>query len=418
MEDDTALKSPKIKIDDLIDDDSEEESIPEWAYYENLKETLHQQNHDRVYELFNSDLFHPPIATMLKMNPRVAQIFQIRSESADWSHLSPSKQKKKYLAVAQNREIENLGKQWALKDFEIGRTLGKGRFATVYLAKEKKSNIIVVLKVIYKNQLRQTGTEKALRSEIEIHAHLQHQNIIRIYGYFFDEDRIYLVLEYAMNGDIFNEVQLSRLDERLAANYIAQTANALKYVHSNFVIHRDIKLENIYLSAEGEIKIGDFGWAIHNPKNLKGAEVVGTRYYMAPEILKGEEYDHSVDIWSLGIVAYEMLTGKVPFYGADDKQLEQNILTKDIKYPGFLSESCVNFLKGILEREPAKRMTLDELLKNPWIIEMHSPKKLKDLVIQFIRESHSYWSYDVSHLSPELQQQIDLDTINQRFISE
>jgi len=221
-----------------------------------------------------------------------------------------------------------------------------------------------------------------------------------------------------MNGDIFNEVQLSRLDERLAANYIVQTTNALKYVHSNFVIHRDIKLENIYLSGEGEIKIGDFGWAIHNPKNLKGAEVVGTRCYMAPEILKGEEYDHSVDIWSLGIVAYEMLTGKVPFYGADDKQLEQNILTKDIKYPGFLSESCINFLKGILEREPAKRITLDEILKHPWIIEMHSPKKLKDLVIHFIRESHSYWDYDLSNLSPELRQQIDLDTINQRFISE
>jgi len=172
-----------------------------------------------------------------------------------------------------------------MKDFEIGRRLGKGRFAVVYLVREKKSGVIVVLKVIYKNQLLQTGNEKALRSEIEIHAHLEHQNIIRIYGYFSDDERIYLVLEYAINGDIFNDVQLSRLEERIAARYIAQITQALKYIHSNFVIHRDIKLENIYSSANGEIKLGDFGWAVHHPKELKAQEIVGTTTYMVTTII-------------------------------------------------------------------------------------------------------------------------------------
>jgi len=304
-----------------------------------------------------------------------------------------------------------------VKDFEIGRKLGKGRFAVVYLARERKSGLIVVLKVIYKNLLRQTGNEKSLRSEIEIHAHLRHPNIIRIYGYFSDEDRIYLVLEYAMNGDIFAEVELSRLEERLAARYIAQIARALDYMHSNYVIHRDIKLENIYINAEGEIKIGDFGWALHNPKNLTSNQIVGTPVYMAPEMLKSEDYNQSVDIWSLGVVAYQILTGKVPFSGSDQAEILNNIITKEIKYPGFLSASCKNFLHGILTKEPEKRLTIMEILQHPWIVEMHTPKTLKEICIQFIRDT-SIWPYDFSQIDSKLLQEIQLDTINHRFISE
>jgi len=347
----------------------------------------------------------------------MAKMFQIRSESADWSHITDSSPKKRNQMFSLN-EIRKLSKQWAMKDFEIGRTLGKGRFATVYLVKERTSSTIVVLKIIYKSVLKELGAEKALRSEIEIQAHLRHPNIIRIYGYFSDEDRIYLVLEYAMNGDIFNEVQLCRLDERTAANYIAQIARGLQHMHSNFVIHRDIKLENIYLSGEGEIKIGDFGWAVHNPKNLKGDTVVGTRNYIAPEMLSGEEYDHKVDIWSLGIVAYEMLVGELPFYGVNDKELENNILTAELKLPGFLSKPCQNLLISLLKRNPAERITLEQVLQHPWIIEMQSPKTLKLICINFIRETQRYWRYDTSKLDSKLVKELTCDVVHHRFISE
>jgi len=412
-------KANRVSPREIGEDSDSDADVPEWATYESLKTSLSIQskNHDTVYDLFESDLFHPPIAAMMKMNASMAKMFQIRSESADWSHITDSSPKKRIHMFSVN-EIRKLSKQWAMKDFEIGRTLGKGRFATVYLAKERNSGTIVVLKVIYKSVLKELGAEKALRSEIEIQAHLRHPNIIRIYGYFSDEDRIYLVLEYAMNGDIFNEVQLCRLDEHTAANYIAQIVHGIQYMHSNFVIHRDIKLENIYLSGEGQIKMGDFGWAVHNPKNLKGDTVVGTRNYIAPEMLSGEEYDHKVDIWSLGIVAYEMLVGELPFYGVNDKELEHNILTAELKLPGFLSKPCQNLLLGLLKRNPSDRITLEQVLQHPWIIEMLAPKSLKHICINYIRETQRYWRYDTSKLDSKLVKELAFDVVHHRFISE
>jgi len=221
-----------------------------------------------------------------------------------------------------------------------------------------------------------------------------------------------------MNGDIFNEVQLCRLDERTAATYILQIVRGLQHMHSNFVIHRDIKLENIYLSGEGEIKIGDFGWAIHNPKNLNSLDVVGTRNYLAPEMLSNEEYDHKVDIWSLGVVAYEMLVGELPFYGVDEKELERNILSAELKLPGFLSKPCQNLLLRLLTRNPSDRITLEEVLKHPWIIEMHTPKSLKNMCINFIRETQRYWMYDTSKLDSKLAKELSFDVVHHRFISE
>jgi len=221
-----------------------------------------------------------------------------------------------------------------------------------------------------------------------------------------------------MNGDIFNEVQLCRLDERIAANYIAQIARGIQHMHQNFVIHRDIKLENIYVSGEGEIKIGDFGWAVHNPKNLKGDTVVGTRNYIAPEMLSNEEYDHKVDIWSLGIVAYEMLVGELPFYGVDEKELEQNILSALLKLPGFLSKPCQDLLLSLLTRDPSKRITIEGVLNHPWIVEFHSPRSLKNICLQFIRDTKYFWKYDTSKLDPKLQKELSFDTVHHRFLSE
>uniref|UniRef100_A0A6B2LAT4 Aurora kinase n=1 Tax=Arcella intermedia TaxID=1963864 RepID=A0A6B2LAT4_9EUKA len=304
-----------------------------------------------------------------------------------------------------------------MKDFEIGRTLGKGRFATVYLSRERKSGTIVVLKIIYKAVLAELGAEKSLRSEIEINAHLNHKNLIRIYGYFSDEERIYLVLEYAMNGDLLNEVQLCRLDERQAAGYIFQIACGLQHMHKHYVIHRDIKLDNIYLNAEGEIKIGDFGWAVHKPKNLEG-QIVGTKSYLAPEMLLGQNYDYRVDIWSLGVVAYAMIVGELPFFGDNDAELEQNILNAKPKIPGFVSKPCKDLLVNLLKKNPEERITLEELFSHPWITEMNSPPSLKELCIQYIRETNDLEGYDLSVLDPELIEELDFDAVHHRFLSE
>lgn len=161
------------------------------------------------------------------------------------------------------------------------------------MAREKSSKFIVALKVLFKSQLTKTSVEHQLKREIEIQSHLRHPNILRMYGYFYDDLRVYLILEYAPGGELYKELQkVKRLEEGRTAKvfipmvhlvfvvkkkigflismffkYIYQLANALMYCHSKKVIHRDIKPENILLGSNGEIRIADFGWSVHAPSS-------------------------------------------------------------------------------------------------------------------------------------------------------
>lgn len=161
-------------------------------------------------------------------------------------------------------------KRWTLDDFHIGKPLGRGKFGNVYLAREKKSRYIVALKVLYKGQLLKSNVEHQLRREIEIQSHLRHPNILRLFGYFHDATRVFLILEYAAKGEMFKElVKCRRFDEKRTAGYIKDLALALDYCHKKHVIHRDIKPENLLLGLSGELKIADFGWSVHAPRDRR-----------------------------------------------------------------------------------------------------------------------------------------------------
>ena len=158
--------------------------------------------------------------------------------------------------------------RWTLKHFDIGRRLGSGKFGNVYLARERRSGYIVAVKVLHKQQLLKAGVEHQLRREIEIQSNLRQKNILRLHAYFFDEKRIYLVLEYASRGELYKELQdEGRFTEEKAANYILQLSKALHYCHGKHIIHRDIKPENLLIGYHGEIKIADFGWSVHAPSS-------------------------------------------------------------------------------------------------------------------------------------------------------
>eukprot|EP01147_Barroeca_monosierra_P006804 gene6804-9497_t len=260
-------------------------------------------------------------------------------------------------------------RRWNLDDFEIGRPLGKGKFGNVFLAREKKSKFIVALKVLFKSQLQKHNVEHQLRREVEIQSHLQHKNILRLFGYFHDETRVYLILEFAAKGELYKILQeRSRFDERTSADYIYQLASALQYCHRKSVIHRDIKPENILLGLENTLKIADFGWAVHAPSSRRKT-LCGTLDYLPPEMIRQEPHDVKVDLWSLGVLTYEFLFGNPPFEAEGHTNTYKRITSVDLRFPDHIrvSNEAKDFIRRLLRRSPSERMSLKEVMEHPWI---------------------------------------------------
>jgi len=263
-------------------------------------------------------------------------------------------------------------RRWGLEDFEIGRPLGKGKFGNVYLAREKNSKFIVALKVLFKSQLQKSSVEHQLRREIEIQAHLRHPNILRLYGYFYDEVRVYLILEYAPRGELYKELQSQpdqHFDETRTAKYIMQLASALKYCHMKKVIHRDIKPENLLLNLRGDLKIADFGWSVHAPSSRR-TTLCGTLDYLPPEMVEGKAHDEKVDLWSLGVLCYEFLCGKPPFEAESNQDTYKRICKVDLRFPSHVSDAAKDIIVKLLRHNPRDRLTLEGTLTHPWIVAM------------------------------------------------
>nr|XP_060628057.1 aurora kinase A [Anolis sagrei ordinatus]XP_060628058.1 aurora kinase A [Anolis sagrei ordinatus]XP_060628059.1 aurora kinase A [Anolis sagrei ordinatus] len=258
-------------------------------------------------------------------------------------------------------------RQWSMDDFEIGRPLGKGKFGNVYLAREKESKFILALKVLFKSQLEKAGVEHQIRREVEIQSHLRHPNIIRLYGYFHDATRVYLILEHAPRGEVYKELQkLSKFDEQRTATYMTELADALLYCHSKSVIHRDIKPENLLLGSNGELKIADFGWSVHAPDSRRST-LCGTLDYLPPEMIEGKRHDEKVDLWSLGVLCYEFLVGKPPFEAKTYQETYRAISKVDYKFPPFVTEGARDLISKLLKHNPNHRLPLEEVLKHPWV---------------------------------------------------
>lgn len=263
--------------------------------------------------------------------------------------------------------VSKARRNWKLTDFTIGRPLGKGKFGKVYLAREKKEKFIIALKVLEKKQLADARVEHQLRREIEIQCHLRHRNILRLYGFFYDEKRVYLILEYAPQGELYRRLQKQgRFSEKLSAKYTLAMASALAYCHSKSVIHRDIKPENLLLGIQGEVKIADFGWSVHAPTSRRKT-LCGTPDYLSPEMIKGKEHSNAVDIWALGVLLFEFLVGNPPFEADDIKETYRRIVKCQAKFPAHVSAGARDLIAKMLRKEPHKRLALSKIAHHPWI---------------------------------------------------
>ena len=225
-------------------------------------------------------------------------------------------------------------REWHLTDFDIGRPLGKGKFGRVYMVRTKcEPHYILALKCLYKSEIVQSRVEKQIRREIEIQQNLRHPHVLRLYGYFHDEKRIFLMLEFAGKGELYKQLtKYGCFTEKRSSRYIDQMADALMYLHAKHVIHRDIKPENLLLGINGELKIGDFRWSVHAPGNRRKT-LCGTLDYLPPEMVEGREHSEKVDYWALGVLTYEFICGNPPFEdlsghnGEVFEQIERSVWT-------------------------------------------------------------------------------------------
>ena len=260
--------------------------------------------------------------------------------------------------------------------YEVKQKLGNGKFGLVKLGINKQTKEKVAIKIMNKKNM-DTSDIELVRTEIEILKICQHPNIIRLYDIFENVDYIYIIMEYCEGGDLFTylEKRKFRINEERAAIIMNKMCDAVFYFQSYFgVIHRDLKPENVLMTSEGDdgdIRILDFGLSKISSPNEMCIEPYGTLTYCAPEIILDMPYNKEVDMWSLGVMTYLMVSGKLPFNSGDENKIAELIAFIEpdyIKNPCWktLSNECIDFIKKLLEKNPKKRMVIADAIKHEW----------------------------------------------------
>ncbi|XP_019895401.1 uncharacterized protein LOC101900590 isoform X3 [Musca domestica] len=254
--------------------------------------------------------------------------------------------------------------------YDLEKTIGKGNFAVVKLASNIVTKTKVAIKIIDKTCLNEEYLAKTYR-EISILKTLRHQHITRLYEVMQSETMIYLVTEYAANGEIFDHlVDNGRMKEPEAARVFSQLVSAVHYCHRKGVVHRDLKAENVLLDKDMNIKLADFGFSNHYEDGSPLTTWCGSPPYAAPEVFQGLEYDGpKADIWSLGVVLYAMVCGALPFDGKTLLELKSRVVTGKFRIPYFMSQDCENLIRNMLVVEPEKRYTIKQVMKHRWVSE-------------------------------------------------
>jgi len=204
--------------------------------------------------------------------------------------------------------------------------------------------------------------------EILVLSELKHPSVIRLVGWFENEENIYLVLSYVPGRDLSKFFRDKPPTRDLAASIILQIVEGIKYCHSRGVIHRDMKLENILIKDDMTIKLTDFGLcAIKTHRDEYFNDEVGTVRYTAPELLSGEGYDESVDVWGIGVILFTLLTGQYPFDGSRKSNIFKRIVKKHIDYSQYdLSDEEINLLKRLLCKNPRYRININDIERHAW----------------------------------------------------
>uniref|UniRef100_A0A8C2GF02 MAP/microtubule affinity-regulating kinase 3 n=1 Tax=Cyprinus carpio TaxID=7962 RepID=A0A8C2GF02_CYPCA len=263
-------------------------------------------------------------------------------------------------------------------NYRLLKTIGKGNFAKVKLARHILTGKEVAIKIIDKTQLNPTSLQKLFR-EVRIMKTLRHPNIVRLFEVIETEKTLYLVMEYASGGEVFDYlVSHGRMKEIEARAKFRQIVSAVHYCHQKNIVHRDLKAENLLLDADANIKIADFGFSNEFTLGNKLDTFCGSPPYAAPELFQGKKYDGpEVDIWSLGVILYTLVSGSLPFDGQNLKELRERVLRGKYRVPFYMSTDCEGILRRFLVLNPSKRCTLEQVMKDKWMNAGYESDELK-----------------------------------------
>ena len=314
-----------------------------------------------------------------------------------------------------------------IKDFTVLGTIGEGSFGKVSLVRHNKTGSQYAIKQISKlNKNNQEG-KTYFRREIEIMYKIHQSNVVRLFSHFEDNEYCYFVMEYVENGNLFCQPQWKNNHCFLStdvAKIIKEVICAVYYLHNMNppIIHRDIKPENVLIDKDGVAKLTDFGWSNYVDSKEIRSTYCGTPVYLAPEMIKEIGHDEHLDIWCIGVLLFELLTGNVPFKGKDIQSLNNNILSLKISWPKDIDPIAKNLIFKILKPNPNERISLRDMLKHPFFKEKLDDDNLERDLIKpdgikyppFLISTYSIEHYDkmIQKILNEKKNEIKIDENN------
>ena len=269
--------------------------------------------------------------------------------------------------------LKGLEPEPKIKDFEILKELGNGSFGRVFLARHNKTRVLYAIKAIDKKNKTNIEEKPYFRRELEVMYKIHHPNVVKLFGHFEDNNYCYFIMEYINKGNVYNLLTLDKkrkLSTKFVASIMKDVISATYFLHymNPPIIHRDIKPENVLLNEGIVAKLTDFGWSNYIQEDKERKTVCGTPIYLAPEIIKEQGHDERVDIWCIGVLLFELITGTVPFKGNDIETLKSNILHLRIAWPKEMNPDAKDLISKILKLDPSQRISLEDMLEHPFFL--------------------------------------------------
>ncbi|CAL9193146.1 unnamed protein product [Musa hybrid cultivar] len=271
-----------------------------------------------------------------------------------------------------------------MQRFEVGRLLGQGNFAKVYYARNLRTGQSVAIKMIDKEKVFRVGGAEQIKREISVMRLVRHPNIVCLFEVMASKSKIYFVMEYVKGGELFDKVAKGRLQEDVARGYFQQLVIAVDYCHSRGVYHRDLKLENLLLDDNENLKVSDFGMsALADSKRQDGLlhTICGTPAYVAPEVISRTGYDGAkADIWSCGVILFVLLAGYLPFRDSNLMEMYRKIGGSEFRFPSWFSSDVRKLISKILDPNPSTRISMSTITESKWFRKETDDKKLNSKV--------------------------------------